>query len=593
LLRFIFILLTIIILSVSGRAQLLISQDVDNVALSPANALFDVSAPLEESRSHSRYWIQASLVKNTQGLWFLECLSPNLADIIVLIKDENAESQGYQTGSRYPFHLRYLRHKNFVFPLPQDTGTYTLYIGLNQFHEHDLDFRIRSYTFFTEYAIAEYYYLGFYYGILLIVLLYNIFLFLKSRMRIHLLYSLYIISCILVSVKEDGTAFQFLWPYWPQWNLVVIDYLARPFFLISFILYSFTFLNIASILKGIQRLIVVLLAVFLICFGLSAFSDFWMLIAEWLYFGIFSVIYVSSWFIARRGNRFAYYFFAGFSVIVLSVLIYIFRILEILPSNILTVYIINYGIVLEVVIFSIALAERIRLIENEKEKNKLDLIAELDKNNQLQNLLIRELQEKKELQDKVNRELEQKVRERTAELEVANKALEETVCERDRLNSELDKYNYNLKNEIRKEKISRIFHQDISYEQFLQIHPDDDSCLRLIRDLKWPQGFLCRQCGYDKASQTKVWYRCKCNKCGYIESVTAHTLFHHLKFPLNKAFYLTYVEVAGIGMTNEELSNLISLRKPTVWAFRNKVRERISDKKFQKISTWKDMILDA
>ena len=53
---------------------------------------------------------------------------------------------------------------------------------------------------------------------------------------------------------------------------------------------------------------------------------------------------------------------------------------------------------------------------------------------------------------------------------------------------------------------------------------------------------------------------------------TARTLFHQLKFPLGKAFYIIYMMVCSKkGISSYELSGQLSLRQKTCWAFQRKV----------------------
>lgn len=63
-----------------------------------------------------------------------------------------------------------------------------------------------------------------------------------------------------------------------------------------------------------------------------------------------------------------------------------------------------------------------------------------------------------------------------------------------------------------------------------------------------------------------------CRRCKYLESATAHTLFHKIKFPLHKAFYIAFLVVSGKkGISTYELERKLSLRQKTCWAFKSKV----------------------
>lgn len=95
-----------------------------------------------------------------------------------------------------------------------------------------------------------------------------------------------------------------------------------------------------------------------------------------------------------------------------------------------------------------------------------------------------------------------------------------------------------------------------------------------LADIKWENGYSCAQCGNQKYFSGKQPQSRCCTKCHYSESVTAHTMFHKLKFPLRKAFYITFLVVTGKkGISTYELERKLSLRQKTCWLFKRKVME--------------------
>lgn len=69
-------------------------------------------------------------------------------------------------------------------------------------------------------------------------------------------------------------------------------------------------------------------------------------------------------------------------------------------------------------------------------------------------------------------------------------------------------------------------------------------------------------------------YKRKCTKCNHQESPTCGTLFHKVKFPILKAFYIVYyVATSKNGIASTELSRKLALRQKTCWLFKRKVME--------------------
>jgi hypothetical protein len=71
---------------------------------------------------------------------------------------------------------------------------------------------------FIHYALNEYFLFGTFYGMILIISLYNLLVFLAIREVKNIYYIIYILSVAAYAMSYDGIGFQYLWPKHPEWN---------------------------------------------------------------------------------------------------------------------------------------------------------------------------------------------------------------------------------------------------------------------------------------------------------------------------------------------------------------------------------------
>ncbi|MBP9178639.1 MAG: IS1595 family transposase [Flavobacteriales bacterium] len=116
--------------------------------------------------------------------------------------------------------------------------------------------------------------------------------------------------------------------------------------------------------------------------------------------------------------------------------------------------------------------------------------------------------------------------------------------------------------------------KSLSIFEFQQLFPDDASCLAHLSSIKWKEGFACRYCGHSKYCGGERPHDRQCTSCNYTESPTAHAMFHKVKFPLVKAFWIVYyLASTKKGMSSTELSRKLELRQKTCWLFKRKVMQ--------------------
>ncbi len=114
--------------------------------------------------------------------------------------------------------------------------------------------------------------------------------------------------------------------------------------------------------------------------------------------------------------------------------------------------------------------------------------------------------------------------------------------------------------------------ESLTIFEFQERFPDDRSCLRYLAEKKWANGYVCPKCGNTRYCKGDKEYSRQCTRCHYISSPTSGTLFHKVKFPLLKAFYIVYyVSTSKKGISSTELSRKLGLRQKTCWLFKQKV----------------------
>ena len=113
---------------------------------------------------------------------------------------------------------------------------------------------------------------------------------------------------------------------------------------------------------------------------------------------------------------------------------------------------------------------------------------------------------------------------------------------------------------------------DLSLFEFQTQFSSDNDCLEYLSALKWDSGFVCKKCKHTHYCKGIKEFDRQCTRCNYLESPTAGTLFHRVKFPLLKAFYAVYfISTNKKGVSSTELSRKLGLKQKVCWLFKRKV----------------------
>jgi two-component system, sensor histidine kinase LadS len=545
----------------------------------------------KDFKTNASYWIKIPIRHNaeTRKVWLLEFYDQSIDQIDAYIPQGDGTYQKILMGDSRPFTQRPFRHKNFEFPLTMKSAGVTDYFFRVQSHEFaDLRIPFRSVNRFIYYSLNEYFLYGTFYGMILIISLYNFLVYLAIREIKNIYYIFYILSVALYAMSLDGIGFQYLWPNQPQWNNVstgVALYLLIFWSLVFTRRFLSTSANSRVLDKALKWMIVARTALFIFTLlfhqPLFAYRNIEII--------PLSLIFYTGIKVWMEGYRPARFFVIAYGSLFFGFFLRSLVFLNLLPLTTLLHYSVHFSFVFEMLFLTFALGDRIRILKDNRDRALRRIINQHEAN--------------MNLKDKVNLELEEKVTERTVqlnqkyhELEESNSRLEIQAYEINQINSLLDLDNWKLKNKIKEVLNDQLMEKTMEYGQFKTLYPDTLSCHRFLEGLKWEKEFSCRKCENVKFFEGAHKFSRRCTRCGYDESITAYTIFHSIKFPIEKAFYIAYLVVAGkMDSTLESLAGQLELRTNTVWSFKHKVQERVTDleKKGKRpsASRWEEVIL--
>ena len=538
------------------------------------------------------YWIRFSLPRPLAMDEFrlIEFYDQTIDSLEVhrVLKDGSVES--FRMGDHHPFVQRTYRHKNFEMMVNPQTDEGTYYFKVRSHAFADIRMAYRTVDRFVYYALNEYFLYGTFYGMILIIALYNFLAYLAIREIKNIFYIFYILSVALYAMSLDGIGFQYLWPEFPQWNDRATG-VALYLVIMWAIIFTRRFLSTQTQVPRLDRVLVYLMVVRTLMMVVAWFFMPQLFAFQNLDIIPLSLIFYTGIHVWRNGYRPARYFVVAYGLLFLGFFIKTLVYFDVLPFTILSHYSLHLSFVLEMLFLTAALGDRIRILKDNRDRALRRIIHQHEVNMQLQT--------------KVNRELEQKVKERTLELDEKNVALEESnqklvqqAKEINQINSLLDLDNWKLKNKVKEVLEGRLHEKTMTYEEFRTLYPDTLSCYRFLEELKWKTGFQCRKCSNTKYFEGASKFARRCTRCGYHESITAYTIFQGIKIPLEKAFFIAYLAVAGKkGVTLDSISQQLDLRLNTVWSFKKRVLERVEEfsERGDRLhaSRWEEIILIA
>ena len=124
-----------------------------------------------------------------------------------------------------------------------------------------------------------------------------------------------------------------------------------------------------------------------------------------------------------------------------------------------------------------------------------------------------------------------------------------------------------------------INHKGLNALEFYAAFSQEEKCRKYLAEIKWGNGYQCSKCKH-KACQRRKDYSRTCNKCSYTESPSANTLFHRVRFGLNKAFIICFeMSTTTKSLSAKYMAERVGVSEYTARMFMHKVREAMKSSK--------------
>ena len=147
----------------------------------------------------------------------------SFTDHIRLVQQSDGKIvQEYDTGDEKPFAQRPTVHQNFIFPVQVRPGSNHFYIRLENAGTIEGSFRIWEPAAFQVANQLEKLAQGMVIGTLLVMVLYNLFVYFGTRDRNYLYYICFVLSYLMFQYSLTGYTYAYLWPEAVWWNSVTI-----------------------------------------------------------------------------------------------------------------------------------------------------------------------------------------------------------------------------------------------------------------------------------------------------------------------------------------------------------------------------------
>ncbi|NEN25664.1 GHKL domain-containing protein [Cryomorpha ignava] len=368
--------------------------------------------------SKGAYWVRTSVKNISDSRDFNLLINQPLLDTldIYILNDVDSIISAYTVGESFsktatPFNTK----RNYRIPLIIHEGeTQKIYMRIATAEQIVLPVYIATqegtWNLYTNSNLL----FGAYFGIIIVMMLYNFFIFLSVRDRSYLIYVIYVFFVGITQAALEGYTHLYIWPEF-SWLASRSVYLFTSLVSISSITFLREFLRTRIYAPRLHK-ISNLIYIYFITIFIFALIDINPIVHVASQIGIGVVgfyIFATSIVVYRSGYTPAKFYLLAWSILLVGIVIYSLKDSGLIPSNPFTNYMLMVGSAIEVVLLSLALADRINILKKEKAQSQADALRISKENEEMVTLQ--------------NVQLEQKVSERTLDLETSNNQLSVTL----------------------------------------------------------------------------------------------------------------------------------------------------------------------
>ncbi len=343
---------------------------------------------LKEGRVKSGFWIHFSIYNATPQRADLFLLSDRslIYHIEAFVLHGSQLKAHYQESYHDPIRTSYLKGvTERIFPLHfEPNERLDIYLKVQSFHRINTFFKLYTYPELVTH-IGEYNFLqGIFFGVMLIMIIYNLILYIMLRFKPYLYYVFYVSSFLLFEAIYLGylpeyTEFSSLSLYLlldfsiALYVVLITEFLKRTF---RFKQYLFRLNRLISLIQGYILMLIglVMLMLYLDSFIYAQyFSTLFYLGLPLLYFLVFYALFYLAY---HKYHRMAY----GYAL--LWVILGFIGLLQSLSNNnVLPIdggydYLFEFGMLIETVVFSLLLGYRMKEIEQARQSQELLLVKQ-------------------------------------------------------------------------------------------------------------------------------------------------------------------------------------------------------------------------
>jgi len=320
--------------------------------------------------SHATYWFRFSTTNQTRHdvKYVLEYDYP-LIDYIDLYVFSSGAWKRFSSGDRRPFNQRPVNYWKTVFPVEEAYGTnHTYYLQIKSEGSIVFSLAALSIAEFQAKKEMDQAINAFYFGVMLALIIYNLFIFFSTRELSYIYLVFAATSLTLLCFINNGLAFQYFWPESTWWGNI-----SHPFvnLLSAIFVLQFTrlFLGLKSTSPKFDKVFLfmlivnfALLAIPFVCFYYYATQ-----VATFFVFICSLTSIICGLYLLFKRLRQAIFYMLAWSAFYLGIVMIAMKSFGLLPNNTIIQASLHFGSCLMLLLLSLGIADKINIMRRERE----------------------------------------------------------------------------------------------------------------------------------------------------------------------------------------------------------------------------------